>query len=148
MKHIKEYHEFINEKIEYYDTIINGETYTSNWAGSATSERELIKLIKNLPETLKSIKVPVETLPSSSKSKIFKGPITNSVKNKIIKHIKDMIKQHKDEGNTIIEYSVSDYGAEYYSEDHQYGDGYIQIFTKKSVRFARDMASGKYGPLD
>jgi len=140
--------DLLKERLEYAKTRVNGKDIESNWAASTDSEREFIQLIKDLPETLSSVKVPVQTLKFNPSSKEFKGPIRNSDKNQIIKIIKDMTKQFKAEGDPIHTYVIRSYYGMYNLDKHQSDPAYIQFRTKGGDKFADDMRSGKYGSLD
>ena len=147
MKHIKGLQQFISEKIEYSYTIMNGQRYESEWAGSADNEKDFIEMIKAAPETLKSIKVTSSTSSFAPDSEEFKGPITSAKKNKIIKIVKDMTKAFKEKGDPITSYGLRSYymvGGKNHNED----PAYIQYSTKAIDQFAKDMSSGKYGRLD
>ena len=61
MKHIKPLNTFINEKINYGSNTINGKEVVSSWIGSADNERDFIKMIEAIPETLQSITVQTGT---------------------------------------------------------------------------------------
>ena len=145
---MKNFNEFVNEKFEYEGTFINGKKKVSSFQGSTSNMNEFIKHIKDLPETLESIKIPVQTLAFNPEDKTFKGPINSSVKNKIIKIIKDMAKEFKKSGDPITKYGIrSYYGV--LSGDKEVNDAvYIQFRTKGHDKFGQAMSRGDYGPLD
>lgn len=147
MKHIKQFNQFVNEKIEYSSTKVNGQDVTSSWAGKADNEKDFIKMIENAPETLKSIQVQTGTSHFNPDREEFKGPITASTKKKIIKIIKDVTKEYKSKGDPITSYQLNSYYG-VFGKDHESHPAYIQYSTKGSDRFANDMSSGKYGSLD
>lgn len=147
MKNLKTFEAFVNESIEYASTKVNGKNVVSSWAGSADSEKDFIKMINDMPETLESISVQSDASASYSASEEFKGPINSSKKAKIIKLVKDVTKAFKSEGDEITSYVLSSF-APIYVKGHDSSRAYIQYKTKKSDKFGKDMASGKYGPLD
>lgn len=147
MKHIKDLQQFVNEKIEYASTYVNGEAVTSSWSGSADNEKDFIKMIKAMPETIESIKVTSSTSSFNPSSEKFKGPINSSKKNKIIKIVKDMTKAFKEKGDEITSYELRSYYGPI-GKNHESDPAYIQYKTKMIDQFSKDMSSGKYGRLD
>ena len=146
MKHIQPYYRFLNEKIEYASTRVNGEERVSSWSGTADNLKDFIKLIENAPETLRSIKVTSSTSSFAPSSEEFKGPINSSKKRKIIKIVKEMTKAFKDKGDAITSYRFNSYfGAG--SRNHHEDPAYIDYRTKAIDQFGKDMSSGKYGSL-
>lgn len=148
MKRIKLYEEFVNEKITPATSTFNGKQLKSEWAGSADNEKDFIKMIKNMPETLQSIKVTSSANSFNPTAEEFKGPMTAQVKSKIIKIVKDVTKQFKDVGDEVTSYELNSYFGVSSPEHHNQDPAYIQYRTRKLDRFAKDMGSGKYGPLD
>lgn len=147
MKHIKPLNTFINEKINYGSNTINGKEVVSSWIGSADNERDFIKMIDAIPETLQSITVQTGTSNFNPAREDFKGPINASTKKKIIKIIKDVTKAYKKEGDDIVEYELKSYfGVS--PKGNLTDPAYIQYRTKNNIQFANDMAAGKYGRLD
>lgn len=147
MKHIKTLEHFVNEKIEYSSTRVNGEPVTSSWAGTADNLKDFIKMIEEAPETLSSIKVTSSTGAFSPSTELFKGPITSAKKRKIIKIVKDVEKEFKKKGDKVTQFRFqSYYGAA--SRNHQEDPAYISYRTKALDQFGKDMSSGKYGSLD
>ena len=55
---MKSFDEFVNEKFKYETSMINGKKVSSTFQGSTSNMNEFIKHIKDLPKTLKSIKIP------------------------------------------------------------------------------------------
>ena len=137
----------INEGITYASSRVNGKDIYSTWSGSATTEKDFIKMIKEAPETLSSIKVQSGTDVFNPSSEEFKGPINSSKKAKIIKLVKDMTKTFKAQGDDITAYELRSYGG-VYAKDHDSSAAYIVYKTDRSDNFAKDMSAGKYGPLD
>jgi len=147
MKNIKTFEAFVNEGINYASTKVNGKDVVSSWAGSADNEKDFIKMIKDMPETLKSVKVQSDTSYDYPDSEMFKGPINSSKKAKIIKLVKDVTKMFKANGEKVTSYELSSFSP-IYIKGYDSSDAYIQYRTKQSDNFGKDMASGKYGPLD
>lgn len=144
MKPVKLFEEFINEKVEYDHNM----GITSEWAGSTSSEKEFIEMIKNMPETLAFVKVTNDTSHFNPKREEFKGPIDKDKKNKIIKIVKDMTKSFKKKGDVITSYELNSYYGVSKPEKHNTDPAYIQYRTEKLDAFGRDMSAGKYGSLD
>ena len=70
---MKNFDQFINEKFEYGSSYINNKKITSSFQGSTSNMNEFIKHIKDLPKTLESIKIPVETSAFNPKNEKLKG---------------------------------------------------------------------------
>ena len=80
MKHVKLFKQYVNEKIEYSYSTVNGKKIESSWSGSADSLKDFIKLIKEIPETLQSIKVQTGTSsfnPESTWTSVKEGAFFN-----------------------------------------------------------------------
>jgi hypothetical protein len=148
MKNLKDFNSFISEKVEYAHSTINGEKYYSTWAGSSDKEKDFIKMIKDLPETLESIKVPITTGHFNPEQKEFKGPINNSKKNAIIKIVKQMTKEYDKKQDSIIKYQLSSYYGVSSPARHETDPAYISFRTKGSEKFGKAMSRGDYGSLD
>jgi len=147
MKHIQTYNSFLNEKIERSYSIINGKKIESDWAGSADSLKDFIKLIKGIPETLESIKVQTGTNSFNPTSTEIKGPFNSSKINKVIKLVKDADKAFDKNDEVIHTYLLSSYyGAG--GRNHNSDPAYISYRTKRSDDFGKAMSSGKHGSLD
>jgi uncharacterized protein (UPF0297 family) len=140
--------DLLEEGVRYSSSIINGKTITSNWAAETDTEAEFIKAIKELPKTIESINIPIDTSAFNPNTKKFKGPITSSVKNSIIRIIKDMTKKFKENGDPIQQYSVNSYYGISNLERHQNDRAYIKFSTQRSKDFGKSMSAGKFGPLD
>ena len=61
---MKSFDEFVNEKFKYETSMINGKKVSSTFQGSTSNMNEFIKHVKDLPKTLKSIKIPIMRLSS------------------------------------------------------------------------------------
>ncbi len=149
MKYIKLYEEFLNESIEMRTSIVNGKKLESNWAGAADNLKDFIKLIEGLPETIKSVKVQTGTSNFNPEQEEIKGPIKSSDIKKIIKLVKDADKAFNKKGETIHTFELNSFfGVSSNAEKHATDPAYIQYRTKSGDQFAKDMSSGKHGPLD
>lgn len=147
MKHIKTFESYVNERIEYSSTRVNGKDIFSPWAGSTDNEKDFLNMIKNMPETLASVKVQSDSSVAYPAMEEFKGPINASKKNKIAKIVKDVVKMFKDQGDEVVTFELMSYFG-VAGKNHMQDPAYIQFRTKRSEKFGKDMASGKYGPLD
>jgi len=147
MKHVKLFKQYVNEKIEYSYSTINGKKIESDWAGSADSLKDFIKLIKGIPETLESIKVQTGTSSFNPASTEIKGPFNSSKINKVVKLVKDADKAFDKNGEVIHTYLLSSYyGAG--GRNHNSDPAYISYRTERSDNFGKAMSSGKHGSLD
>jgi len=145
---MKNFDQFVNEKFEFATTTLNGKKVNSTFQGKTSNMNDFIKHIKELPETLKSIKVPIETSAFSPNSETFDGPIKSGDKAKIIKIIKDVTKEFKKKGDPIYEYGIrSFYGV--LSADREVKDPvYVSFRTKAHDKFGQAMSRGDHGSLD
>ena len=147
MKNIKTFEAFVNEGMKYASTKLNGKDVYSTWSGTADNEKDFIKMVKAMPETIESIKVQSDTSVFNPSSEVFKGPIDSSKKAKIIKLVKAMVKAFETQGEKITAYQLMSYVGPA-ANNHDSAMAYIAYKTEKSEEFAKDMSSGKYGPLD
>ena len=145
---MKNFNEFVNEKFDYETSTINGKKVSSTFQGSTSNMNEFIKHIKDLPKTLESIKIPIETLAFNPDQEEFKGPITSGDKNKMIKIVKEMTKEFKEKGDPIYEYSISSYYGVLSGDSEVEDPCYISFRTKSHDRFGQAMSRGDFGPLD
>ena len=147
MKHVKLFKQYINEKIEYSYSTVNGKKIESSWSGSADSLKDFIKLIKGIPETLQSIKVQTGTSSFNPESTEINGSFNSSKINKIIKLVKDADKSFGKQDEKIHTYLLSSYyGAG--GKNHNSDPAYISYRTERSDNFGKAMSSGKHGSLD
>jgi len=136
----------LKEEIKYNESIINGKSYFSEFFGSTPSESEFIELIQRVPETVKSIEVPVATAKFNPSRKKYEGPITSQDKNDLIRIIKAMTIAFEEEEDPITNYVIrSYYGV---SKNEATDRVYIQFETEGRRRFDASMSRGDYGPLD
>jgi hypothetical protein len=147
MGHFKLFEQFMNEgKIEMDYSHIQGKKYESKIAGTAYDIKDFEKMIKAIPETVKSIEVPTKAQHFTPPKEKFEGPITSSIKSKIIKIVKDVAKQYENQKDPVVSFSISSY---YSVGKNEVNDPfYIQFRTKGSEDFGNKMSSGFYGSLD
>lgn len=138
----------LRESVKYDSTIINGKTFKSEWAGVTSSRKEFMRLIQGLPETLQSIKVPIEAAVYLPKEKTFEGPITDEVKSEIIDILERVSNGYEEQGKEVVSYGISSYRGVGTPERHNTDPAYIQIRTKASERIGKGLSRGDYGPLD
>lgn len=145
---MKNFNEFVNEKFEFATTTLNGKKVNSMFQGKTSNMNDFIKHIKELPTTLKSLKIPIETLAFNPDNETFKGPITSGDKNKIIKIIKDMTKAFKKKGDDVYEYRISSYYGVNRGDGEVNDPVYISFRTKAHDKFGQAMSRGDHGSLD
>jgi hypothetical protein len=139
----------ISENIKYNSSTINGEEYTSTWAGETDNIKDFEKMIDEIPETLESIKVTNKTELFNPGSVTFKGPITPANKKEIKEIVQGVKEAFKKYGKTIHTFELSSYyPVSPNTEKDRSAKAYIQYRTKESDEFVKDMSSGKYGSLD
>lgn len=133
----------INEKITMDTVIINGKTITSQIAGKTDSLKEFEKLIMNIPDTVKGVRVQTGTEPFNPSREEFKN-LNNSKRRQIINIVRDVSKQYKDKGDPIEVYTLSSfYGVNSTEANDSF---YIQYQTKGTGEFGKRMRSS--GSLD
>ena len=145
---MKNFDQFINEKFEYESSLINGNKISSSFQGSTSNMNDFIKQIKDLPTTLESIKIPIETSAFNPKNKTFKGPISSGDKNQIIKIIKDITKDFKKEGDPIIKYGIRSFYGVLSGAKEVTDSCYIRFSTEGHNKFGKAMSRVDHGPLD
>ena len=145
---MKNFDQFVNEKFEFETSLINGKKIHSTFQGKTSNMNEFIKHVKDLPTTLESLKIPIETLAFNPDNETFKGPITSGDKNKIIKIIKDMTKAFKKKGDDVYEYRISSYFGVNRGDDEVNDPVYISFMTKAHDKFGAAMRRGDHGSLD
>lgn len=122
----------------------NDKTRESNLTGKADNIKDFFKAINRLPDTIKSIKVPINSSSFKTSSDYKKIEPVQGWKEEVKKTILDVVDQHKDKNEVVDSFELSTYGFDAKPTD----DFYIQLRTKQSEKFGKDMAAGKYGPLD
>ena len=137
----------IFEGFEPATSIVQGKTYSVDWLGSTDSIEDFIELLKRVPDTVKSIKIPIN-LNNFSTSNDYKT-ITPSGdwRSEVVNILKSAI--DSDKSKSIDRYHLrSFYGISHMPNKNDTDPVYIQLDSKSSRDFGADMASGKYGPLD
>lgn len=102
---------------------------------------ELIKAIQALPDTIKSLSVPIEVKMDHPKSKSL-SPKTATWKEDAIKLIKNAIRTSTTDKGPFT------FSIRSYTRNTPTADYYIEIESPSTKKFAKSMSSGKYGPLD
>ena len=137
----------IFERFEPATSTINGKTYSVDWLGSTTTIEEFSKLLQRVPDTIKSIKVPLnlKNFQDSSDSKTleprgnWRADVLNIVQSAI----------EEDKSKTVDKFRLASYfGISHMPGKNETDPIYIQLDSQSSRDFGADMSSGKYGPLD
>jgi hypothetical protein len=120
---------------------INGVTKDKEVAGSTDSKEELFKHIDNLPDTVESIKVPLNT--KSFKTSADQKVITASpgFKQEVKDSIDKVVGEYEGEGMKVHTFTLNSFD---YSETNLY----IDLRTKQGDDFGKAMSRGDYGSLD
>ena len=132
------------EGLKMSHSFINGKKIVSKYQGESDKLDDILKLVSNLPSTVESLKYPIEAGYFNPKDKEVKPPFNvNEIKDDLLK----VIQEYKDRlEEDVYEFELrSYYGLMGKEETAPY---YIVLRTKGSDQFGKDMASGKYGPLD
>ena len=126
-------------------SIVNGEKYSVDWLGNADTLLDFTRALDRMPDTIQSIKVPIDTTYFNPNQKeIFPE---GNWKEKVRTYVFQVVGEHEKKGNKLEGIRISSYygigpkGA----DDHPI---YISIDTKGSIDFGKAMARGDYGPLD
>ena len=126
-------------------SIVNGKKYTENWIGNADTLDDFYKAVDRIPDTIQSIKVPIDTSSFNPNQKeIFPE---GNWKQDIKTIIAQVVESHEKRGNKLEGIRISSYygvgvkGA----GDHPI---YVSVDTKQSREFGDAMSRGDYGPLD
>lgn len=135
----------LNEQVKMATSIINGKTITSNIAGETGDLKEFEKLIMNIPDTVKSVKVQSDTAVFNPSSKEFKD-LNDAKRRQIINIVRDITSQYEAKGETVEAYELQSYYSVKPTEAND--PFYIQYRTKKSRDFADRMSRGAHGSLD
>ena len=137
----------IFEGFEPATSVVQGKTYSVDWLGSTDSIEEFIELLKRVPDTIESIKIPINlnNFATSSDYKTIKP--SGDWRSEVVSILKSAIES--DESKAIDRYHLrSFYGISHMPNKNNTDPVYIQLDSKSSRDFGADMASGKYGPLD
>lgn len=137
----------IFEGFEPATSIINGKSYSVDWLGSTDSIEEFIELLKRVPDSIESIKVPINLNNFSTGNDYKTMKPTGDWRSEVITIIKSAIES--DNTKSIDRFHLrSFYGISHMPNKNDSDPIYIQLESKSSREFGADMASGKYGPLD
>ena len=126
-------------------SIINGKKYSVDWIGTADTLLDFTRALDRMPDTIQSIKVPIDTTYFNPNQKeIFPE---GDWKKKVRTIIFQVVGEHEKKGNKLEGIRISSYygvgvkGA----DDHPI---YVSVDTKQSREFGDAMSRGDYGPLD
>ena len=126
-------------------SIINGKKYSVDWIGTADTLLDFTRALDRIPDTIQSIKVPIDTTYFNPNQKqIFPE---GDWKKKVRTIIFQVVGEHEKKGNKLEGIRISSYygvgvkGA----DDHPI---YVSVDTKQSREFGDAMSRGDYGPLD
>lgn len=128
-------------------SIINGEKYSVDWLGDADTLIDFQQALKRIPNTIQSIKVPINTAKFSTSKDSKEIFPEGSWKLEVYATVSKVVDEHEKEGNKLEGIRISSYypvgpkGA----DDHPI---YVSIDTKESREFGDAMSRGDYGPLD
>ena len=126
-------------------SIINGKKYSVDWIGTADTLLDFTRALDKIPDTIQSIKVPIDTSYFNPNQKeIFPE---GDWKKKVRTIIFQVVGEHEKKDNKLEGIRISSYygvgvkGA----DDHPI---YVSVDTKQSREFGDAMSRGDYGPLD
>lgn len=126
---------------------VNGKKYTANWLGNADTLDDFYKAVDRIPDTIESIKVPINTKLFSTDQDEKKIIPEGDWKQNVKTIIAQVVEAHEKKGNKLEGIRISSYfsigpkGA----DEHPI---YVSIDTKQSRDFGNAMSRGDYGPLD
>jgi len=119
----------------------NGVTTDKEIAGSTDNKEELFNHIDSLPDTVESIKVPINT--KSFKTSADQKDLTASsgYKQELKDIINKVVREYEEEGMKVHNYRLNSF-------DYKETNLYIDLRTKQSDDFGKAMSRGDYGSLD
>lgn len=137
----------IFEGFEPATSIVQGKTYSVDWLGSTDSIEEFIELLKRVPDTIKSIKIPINLNNFSTSNDYKTIEPSGNWRSEVITILKSALES--DKSKSIDRYHLrSFYGISHMPNKNDTDPVYIQLDSKSSREFGADMASGKHGSLD
>lgn len=137
----------IFEGFEPATSVIQGKTYSVDWLGSTDSIEEFIELLKRVPDTIESIKIPINLNNFSTSNDYKTIKPSGNWRSEVITILKSALES--DKSKSIDRYHLrSFYGISHMPNKNDTDPVYIQLDSKSSRDFGADMASGKYGSLD
>jgi len=113
------------------------------YTGRTGNIGEFFQAIDKLPNTIKSIKVPLNTKRFKTSADSITISPTPGFQEEIKKRITDLVEQYKKEGEEVSNYHIKSFTYEV-----ENGKYYIQLETEKSAEFEKQMGSGQQGSLD
>ena len=119
----------------------NGVTTDKNIAGSTDNKEDFFKHLDNLPDTVTSIKVPINTknFKTSSDERVIEN--SPGYKEEIKAIVGKLDAEYQEKGQKVIEYILNAF-------DYKENKLYIDLSTKESDDFGKAMSRGDYGALD
>lgn len=122
----------------------NGKTQESELTGQADNLTDFLQAIDRLPDTIKNIRVPINTKlhRTSSDHKIIEPK--SGWKQEVKDIITGLVNAYEQEGKAVQDYKLSTFGITSNPTD----SFYIQLQTKQSTEFSDRMSRGDYGSLD
>ena len=124
-----------------------GKTRQSEFTGQSDNLQDFLKALDRLPDTIKSIKVPIDTkLHKTSADKKTIVP-NQGWKQEVEQIVKQVVDKANEEGSSVDQFILATYGGQF-EKDPSTAEYYIDLRTSRSREFGKDMASGKYGSLD
>jgi hypothetical protein len=122
----------------------NGKTQESELAGQADNLTDFLQAIDRLPDTIKNIRVPINTNihPTSSDYKVIEPK--SGWKQEVKDIVTVLVNKHQVEGKVVEDFKINSFGITSNPTD----SFYIQLQTKQSKDFSDRIARGDYGSLD
>jgi len=136
----------IDENWEPEKFTIMGDVSYSKYQGKTNNLDDLFNAIDKLPDTIKSIKVPINTnniQPTNVDFKIFTPQA--GYKEEIKSIITQLVDEYESEGENITSFVISSFDGGFNEDKASY---YITLTTKRSNDFSDNMSKGKFGSLD
>lgn len=126
------------------EKVVNGKVTVSKFTGESDNLQDFLKAIDRLPDTIKSIKVPISTATQVTNKDLKIITPSGGWKQEVKQSVIDLVKQYEEERQTVDKFNLNTYGLIPKPTD----EFYIQLKTNKSREFSKAMSSGKYGSLD
>lgn len=122
----------------------NGKTRESELAGQADNLADFLQAIDRLPDTIKNIRVPINTniYTTSSDYKVIEPK--SGWKQEVKDIVTGLVNKHQAEGKVVEDFKINSFGVTSNPTD----SFYIQLQTKQSKEFSDRMSKGEYGSLD
>jgi len=135
----------IDESWEPKTFTVMGKTNQSKYQGSTNNIEDFFQAIDNLPDTIKDIKVPLNTrLHKSNKDYKVITP-TPGFQDEVKSIINSVVSEYNDNGEDITTFSLNSFTGGNNEDSASY---YVQLETEKSNEFSDKMGKGEFGSLD